>query len=376
MHREPPDIPAGGTVAVFLPSPLGDVVMATPSLRALREKWPEARIFHVGRQPALDVLSGTGLADETVLDDTKARSRLGPVGRLGRLVRAGWRLRARRIDLAVLLPNSFRPAAMAWIGGARQRAGYVRNGRGWLLSHRRRPPRDATGRRVPVPTIVYYADLVKQLGAAAPAGPMELGVEPRDQDAADALLRRAGIDPHDPGLLVTLNPGAAFGPSKLWPADRYARLAELLRERHDARIIVNAAPDEQAVALAVEDAMTRPPELSFARRSNTIGLLKGLIRRSTLLVTNDTGPRHVAAAMGVGLVTIFGSTDPVWARIDYPRERIVRVEVPCGPCQQKTCPLPEGEPYHQCMTRIQPEQVLQAVESLLPLLRPAQASGS
>ncbi len=362
MRRPPLDIANAATIAVFLPSPLGDAVMATPALRALRDACPAARIVHVGRRPALEVLEGAKLADEAVLDDSKVPS---PLGQVGRLLRAGWRLRARRIDLAVLLPNSFRPAAMAWIAGARSRAGYVRNGRGWLLTHRRRPPRDGTGRRAPIPTIAYYADLIEQLGFPRPAGPMELGVAPRDQEAADALLRRAGVDPLDPGLLVTLNPGAAFGPSKLWPAERYARLADGLRERHDARIVVNAAPNERPVAQAVEDAMASPPELSFARRDNTIGLLKGLLRRSTVLVTNDTGPRHVAAAMGIGLVTVFGSTDPVWARIDYPRERIVRVEVPCGPCQQKTCPLPEGEPYHQCMTRIQPEQVLQAVESLL-----------
>ena len=97
--------------------------------------------------------------------------------------------------------------------------------------------------------------------------------------------------------------------------------------------------------------------LNLARAENTIGRLKALVARAELLVTNDTGPRHVAAALGTGVVTVFGSTDPDRTTIDYDRERIVRVEVPCGPCQKKHCPLPPGPDRHQCMLGIAPETV-------------------
>jgi heptosyltransferase-2 len=110
--------------------------------------------------------------------------------------------------------------------------------------------------------------------------------------------------------------------------------------------------------------------LNLARVPNSLGLLKALVRRSNLVITNDTGPRHFAAAFGVPVVTVFGATDPGWTTIYYPRERIVRVEVPCGPCQRRTCPLPEGPRHHQCMLKIPPEMVLAAAEELLSEARP------
>ena len=169
----------------------------------------------------------------------------------------------------------------------------------------------------------------------------------------------------DGDTLVMLNPGAAFGVSKIWPTERYAAIADMLVERRGVKVIINAAPSEQDVAGAVEAAMRHPPVVSFARRANTLGLLKGLVRRCRLLVTNDTGARHFGAAFGIGVVTLFGSTDPVWAQIDYPGERIIRSDVPCGPCQQKQCPLPPGADFHRCMTSITVEQVLPACEELL-----------
>jgi heptosyltransferase-2 len=162
-----------------------------------------------------------------------------------------------------------------------------------------------------------------------------------------------------------LNPGASFGPSKMWPADRYAALGDALIEKWGAQVIVNAAPAERAVAAAVVAAMKHKLLLHFADRDNSLGLLKGLLSRTDLLVTNDTGARHVGAAMGAAVVTIFGSTDPDWTRLDYPRERLVRTAVECAPCQKKRCRLPAGPTRHRCMTAIPVEMVLAAAEELL-----------
>ena len=111
--------------------------------------------------------------------------------------------------------------------------------------------------------------------------------------------------------------------------------------------------------------MRRAPAVSFDERDNTLGLLKSLVRRCSLVITGDTGVRHFAAAFDTPVVTLFGSTDPVWASIDYDKERIIRVDVPCAPCQKKRCPLPEGPEHHQCMEKITPEMVLAAAEELL-----------
>jgi heptosyltransferase-2 len=205
---------------------------------------------------------------------------------------------------------------------------------------------------------------------------MSLPVQPQDAAAAEALLAEAGLagaDAVGDGPLVMLNPGASFGTSKMWSAGRYAALADMLVERRGARIIINAAPSERHIAAWVGQAMTHPPAINFAGRDNTLGLLKALLRRCDLLVTNDTGARHLAAAMRIGVVTIFGSTDPQWARIDYPCERQVRVAVPCSPCQQKLCTQPAGPAYHQCLEAITPEMVYAVAAELLDARGPCGA---
>jgi len=206
----------------------------------------------------------------------------------------------------------------------------------------------------------YYAALLEPLGLSCDDGKMELPVCEEDHLAATKLLAECGYDPTRP--LVMLNPGAAFGTSKLWGAEKYAQLTDKLFERYNAQIILNAAPNdnERAILIKLMNKMQRKPLIDFAHRENTLGLLKGLMLRCQMLVTNDTGARHIAAAMGIGIVTIFGSTDPVWAQIDYPAERIVRIDVPCSPCQQKICPLPQGRDHHKCMTGISVDTVLEA----------------
>jgi heptosyltransferase-2 len=354
-------------IAVFLPNWVGDVVMATPSLRALRACFPDARITYVGRPAALATLAGSKHADDVICD------RCGRPGRAAGLLCLAQRLRRERLDLAVLLPNSFRAALAARLGGARRILGYDRDGRGWMLTDKLPPPRGADGRYVPVSARDYYADLVALLGARCRRQRMSLPVLPADQAAADAVLSEAGVDGRRP--LVMLNPGASFGTSKMWDASRYAALADLLIERLGARIIVNAAPNERHVAAWVAAAMRNAPAVSFAERLNTLGLLKGLLKRCDLLVTNDTGARHLAAALGIGVVTIFGSTDPQWSRIDCPRERIVRVDVECSPCQEKLCAQPAGPAYHRCMELIPPEMVFSAAAELLDAGGPHERGG-
>jgi len=343
-------------IAVFLPNPVGDVVMATPALRALRKRFDSARIAFVARPQAIETLGGTDLADETITDISRRRPRLLNHLRLARRLRAG------NFDLAVLFPNSFRTAMLSRLGGIRA-AGYSRDGRGWMLRHRLRPPRDERGRISPVPTIDYYLSLVEMLGARGESRKMSLPVTEGDESAAEALLDEAGAD--RARAMVMLNPGAAFGPSKLWRPERFAAVADALIERRGAQIIINAAPAERPVARLVREAMHSRPGVSFDQRDNTLGLLKSLVRRCSLVITGDTGVRHFAAAFDTPVVTLFGSTDPVWARIDYDKERIIRVDVPCGPCQKKRCPLPAGPEHHQCMEKITSEIVLSAAEELL-----------
>lgn len=350
-------------ILVFLPNWVGDVVMATPVLRSLREGFANSRITYFGRRIALDVLAGNTWCDGELCDNSRAKPGLI------NFLRTARQLAALRPDVAILLPNSFRSALLARLSGARRRVGYGRDGRSWLLSDRLKPPRDEKGKFEPTPMIDYYARIISQpfdikiLKISSRL--MELPVLPADEAAAERLMVEAGwVESHP---LVMLNPGASFGTSKLWPAERYAEVADKLIEQCDAQIIINAAPNaaERELAEKVAAAMRHQPLVNFANRDNSLGLLKALVRRCRLMITNDTGARHLAAAMGIAVVTIFGSTDPRWAQIDYPAERIIRAAVSCSPCQQKFCPLPAGPQHHRCMTAVSVAGVLDAALELL-----------
>ena len=344
-------------ILVFLPNWVGDVVMATPALRALRRYYANDWITYVGRFAAVQTLSGTDWANETITYSLGGRKADG--WGIFHLVFA---LRRQRFDLAVLLPNSFRAAMVARLGAVRKVAGYDRDGRGWLLNTRLAPQRDEMG-FVPVPAIDYYNALAVAVGAQSVSRKMELPVPAADNAAADALLQESGIVADRP--LVMINPGASFGTSKLWDPERFAAVADQLIVRRGAQVIIHAAPSEQRIAAQVVAAMKNKPEIDFSRRNGSIGLLKALMRKCQLLITNDTGARHIAAASGIGVVTIFGSTDPDWTTIFYGRERIVRSNVMCAPCQKKVCPQPAGPHYHQCMAAISVEMVLTPAEELL-----------
>jgi lipopolysaccharide heptosyltransferase II len=344
-------------MVVVLPTWVGDVVMATPTLRALREHFAEAHITLCGSGSSLAVLDGLPWTDSVTVQANRRSRGLSP------FFHAVGQLRAGRYDLALLLPNSFRSALIARLAGIPRRAGYARDGRGWLLTDRLEPPRDQDGELRIVPAIEHYAALARMLGVATVSPRMELAVPAQDATIADALLADRGFDSARP--LVMLNPGAAYGVSKMWSPERFAEVADALIERDGTEIIVNAAPSERAIARAVVEAMRHRCLLHFADRDNSLGLLKGLLQRCDLLITNDTGARHIAAALGTAIVTLFGSTDPLRAQIDFDRERIVRVDLRCSPCQQRICPQPAGPFYHKCMSDIPPERVIEEAQSLL-----------
>lgn len=354
-------------IAVFLPTWVGDAVMATPALRAIRRAAPQARITYVGTPVSLQTLDSLTTFDDRIVD-----ARPGGRGKAGFLTLAR-AIRHGRFDLMVLLTNSFRSAAAASLAGVPRLAGYARDGRGWLLTDGLAPARGADGRFVPTPACEYYAALASSLGAPCDSMQPALAVAREDAETAEAMLAAAHVGSRP---LVILNPGASFGVSKMWTPRRFAAVADELISRHGVRIIINVSPGERHIGRAVAEAMRRPVAVNMADHNGTIGLLKALSCQCVLMITNDTGARHVAAAFGIGVITLFGSTDPRWSELRHAKERTVRVDLPCSPCQQPLCPQPAGPLYHKCMEDITPEMVLREADELLPLCIPASGGAS
>jgi len=376
-------------VLVVIPSWVGDAVMATPALRTLRQGLPGALIGGLCR-PGIDgLLAGLPFLDEFHVE--QGQGMMGPK-------RAAAKVRLRRYDAAVIFTNSFSTALSVRLAGIPRRWGYDRDGRGVLLTDKLRAPlrretepysrsSTAPGEWAPVPACAYYLTLVRAFlqahGIEAPsAAGLELAIDPRDAQAAAALLAHT-FDQHDPvtqtqtrGPLVLLNPGGN-NPAKRWPAGLFAELASWLVRERSARVLVSGSPAEaeltaQVRALVDADARERVvdvPALTHRLKdsgampqtsSGPLGLLKALIARCTLMVTNDTGPRHIAAALGVPVVTLFGPTDHRWTTIPFEREAGVLAD-PSLPEEE----VANDHPQRCAIERITLERVVEAAGGLL-----------
>jgi heptosyltransferase-2 len=348
-------------ILIVQPSWVGDAVMATPTLRAIRELYPQAQIAYMMKRYVKPLYTGIPWADQLITYRTgKTKKKAGK----GLFDLAG-RLRGAKFDLAILLPNSFQTALVCKMANIPRVVGYERDGRGFLLSDKLLP-RKERGKFVPTPIVRYYMGLAHYLGSAHRDYTLKLFITDSERREAVDVIERAGIprDIERPGAagkppLVLLNPGAQFGAAKCWPAQYFAQLADQLVEELGATILISGSPREKPIIESIYRSMRHAP-VDLLAKGSTLGTLKEIVRRCDLIITNDTGPRHIAAAFDVPVVTLFGPTHPEWTEINFARERKLAVKVFCGPCQKKTCPLD-----HRCMTRLTPAMVHEAAIQLL-----------
>jgi len=348
-------------LAVFLPGWIGDAVMATPALRALRNYHRAARISAVVKPYVAGVLEGGDWFDELLLDRGGAGFRS--------VASIAWQLRKRSIDVAVIFPNSFRSSLAARLGGCRRRIGYARYGRSFLLTDALPPVRDENGRLKPSPALDAYNRLVESAGCPAPSRRMELFTTANDELASEAVWESAGFNLYPE--VICLNPGAAFGAAKHWPSEHFTTLARELADARGCGILVLCGPAERALSREIAHATRHPGVKSLtdltapngAGPPLSLGLSKALVRRCHMLVTTDSGPRHFAAAFNRPVITLFGPTHIAWTETYYPFAVHLQKQVECGPCQRRVCP----EGHHRCMRELLPAEVFAAVQRLRPM---------
>ena len=344
-------------VVVFLPNWVGDVAMATPTLQALRSHFGSSiSLLGVMRPYVADVLSGTNWFDQYFFYDPRSRN---PQLSCRNLVRD---LRAEKPDTVLLLTNSLRTGILAWLSGAKQRIGYAQYGRGPLLTDKLKFQKQR-GRFVPTPTMQSYLKLTHFLGCPREARwPLHLETSTEDELAADRVWEQLSL-PQGEKVVVFHNAGGWGGraSSKAWPLDHAAKLARKIASRHECSVLLICGPKERAMAAKTALAADHPRVKSLADQPLSIGLSKACVRRSRLMVSSDSGPRHFAAAFGVPLVTLFGPTHTVWGDTNYDQIISLQTDVPCGPCMQKTCPFG----HHRCMEELTVEDVYAAVTQLL-----------
>ena len=334
-------------ILVWLPSPMGDAVMCTPALRALREGFKSSRIYFVGIKTVQGLLRPNNFCDEWI-EYSK-----------GDMASLAMKLRRVGFSKAILFKNSFGCALTVFLGGIKERIGYGRDGRSAFLTDSPKPLKNPDGSFKPVPAVDYYLELVKQLGCKAGDRKLELTVDDGDFDSVSAMVP-AAFSPGRP--LVILVPGGAFGLSKCWLAERFAETGDLLVEKYNAAVVVSVAPNEAEERIAKEICKLAKKKLySLVDTPLSLGQLKALFAEADLVIANDTGPRHIAIALCRKLITLFGPNDPAWTQTGYEDEVQIVGRAKCVPCENPKCTQDE----HECMKSISVKAVFDAASKFL-----------
>jgi heptosyltransferase-2 len=330
-------------ILIRVPNWIGDSVLARPAIESIADSHPEAELWLSVAEGVKDLFSPEGRIAGIVP--------LSRANGINSIRAAARKLRAQSFDIGILFANSFGSALLFFLAGIPQRWGYATDGRSLLLTKAVRSKDRYPHRH----QVHYYLDLVTGLGLKVRPPGLLLTVPEEESKRARRYLEELGVDPRQP--LVILNPGAAFGPAKRWPAARFAALASLFQERKDAAVLVIGSAVESDIAAEISSSLNKKPFILTGK--TTLLQLKGLISLAHLLVSNDSGPMHLANALRVPVVGIFGPTDPaVTGPFEQPAA-VVKKDVPCWPCSYRKCPYD-----HRCMMRIDPEEVYRVGEAL------------
>lgn len=341
-------------LGIFLPNWIGDVVMATPALNSLSKLAGEkGHVVGVMRPYVSDVVAGLGYFDRTIHYKPKADQ---PELQGKAVINA---LREENLDAIVLLTNSMRTAWLAWRSGAKERIGYIRDSRKWLLTTQLTEP-VRKGKRSPLPAIDSYLNLAYATGGEWQAPTLKLATTDDDRKRADEVWDRLSL----PGgeKVIVFNTGGAYGDAKSWPKDKFASLAKRIVAETDQSVLVNCGPAERDAAREIVDLSGSDRVVSIADFDSPIGLSKEVIRRSRLLVSTDSGPRFFGIAFGKPVVSIFGPTDPSVTKTHYDREKALSLSLDCQYCWERSCPLG----HHRCMKDLAVEKVFSAIQSYGP----------
>lgn len=330
---------------------VGDAVMTVPALRALRQLLPDAHLTLATRPFAKAIFDDADFLDDLLICE-------------GSLFAQARQWRRLRFDLAILFPNAFEPALIARLARVPLRVGYATQGRGWLLTN----PLSLPGWREVRHESFYYLNLIAEIdrlliGPCA-GSPETLGRQPevtltvneKRRTQAANMLRAAGA--RDDRPLVALCPGSINSRAKRWPAERYAALADRFIDELDAEVLLIGSEDESDVSAEVRVRMKRTPVVLTGQTD--LAQAVAILSLVDLLVTNDTGPAHIASALNRPTLVIFGPTNPLTTRPLSGSADILRHPPDCAPCMLRDCPID-----HRCMTAISPEEVFKRAVAML-----------
>ncbi len=296
-------------LAIMMPTWVGDACMATPTLRAIRARYPNCKITMISRPVICEVVSGAWGNDMPWFDDCLPVSKKGGAGVHTRLSLTK-ALRAAGIASAVLLSNSFWSAAAMRLAGVRRVIGYQRDARGWLLSDRVPVPQVARKPK-PISAVDYYLELARWIGCDITDRRMQLHVSEQERLLALRLYDQLGLDPHAPTLVVNSN--SATDIDRLWPEERVQELCQRLVRDMGLQVLLHCGPQEREQANRISTRINLPQVASMGVCDDLpIALSRAVLATAAAVVSTDSGPRHIAVALNRRVVTLYGPTSPAW----------------------------------------------------------------
>jgi heptosyltransferase-2 len=331
-------------IVVRAPNWIGDAILSMPALVSLRKNYPDAEIWVTASRwtkgifVPLDWVSGTiSLSNKNSYKNIRSDAK---------------KLKEHDFDIGVLFTNSFGSALLFSLANIPQRWGYARDGRQLLLTKGvRTSPLEA-----PCHHIQYYLSLISKLGLETESAQLDFPLTDESTSQAKALFQSNSVDRNKP--IIILSPSASYGPAKRWPVSFFSRLATLLQSNNDVEVLIIGSEADKEIARAIAAAMSKKPfDLTG---QTTLPQLAGTIGQAALFITNDSGPMHLANALKVPVVAIFGPTDPQITGPFQKPSKVLKGQVPCWPCSYRECPF-----EHQCMTQISPEMVFEACQDFL-----------
>jgi len=337
------------------PNWVGDAVMAIPALEIVRRMHADDEICVLARPVVAETLSGQPFLDRILQYDFRGRHR-GWIGREKLIAE----LRKEKFDVAVLLQNAFEAAWLAWRAGIPERIGYARDARGPLLTKAIRIPQEG---EIPKHESHYYLELLRRarwIESSLAIPPIRLLVSEAARTGAESALRSAGA--RENAWRCAIAPGASYGAAKCWPPERFALLADRLISECGADVIFFGTPGEKEIAARIRSNM-KSRAISMVGETSMRDLA-ALFASCSVFIGNDSGAMHVAAAAGLPVIGIFGSTDPEGTAPVTEQFTLIREAVSCSPCFLRRCPVD-----HRCMTRITVDSVFLAAMQLKHTLK-------
>ena len=332
-------------IVIRVPNWIGDGIMSLPAIQSVKKNFPEAEIWVATREWLKDIFFNHEYIDR-LIPLLKENS-------ISNFYKNIQKLKKENFDIGILFTNSFSSALLFSLSKIPQRLGYAKEGRGFLLTETVKLKNNFKEHQV-----YYYLNLLENLGFTIQEPSLHLKIRKEELEWVNELLRQLKISPKS--LIIGMNPGSFYGSAKRWPIENFAKLGIKFANELNAKVFIFGSKKEKFLRNKLSDLTGNNRNIYNFIGKTTLRELIALISKCQLFISNDSGPMHIANALRIPIIAIFGPTNPEQTRPFHPPFRIIQKKVSCAPCKYRNCPL-----NHKCMRDINPEEVFEISKDLL-----------